>query len=36
MKMQNLIKAENDGKIKAVKVKPGQAVGVDEILIEFE
>jgi biotin carboxyl carrier protein len=36
MKMQNLIKAENDGKIKSVKVKPGQSVGVDEILIEFE
>lgn len=36
MKMQNLIKAESDGKVKAVTVKAGQSVGVDEILIEFE
>ena len=36
MKMQNLIKSEVEGKIKSVKVKAGQAVGVDEILIEFE
>jgi biotin carboxyl carrier protein len=36
MKMQNLIKSETEGKVKSVKVKAGAAVGVDEVLIEFE
>jgi propionyl-CoA carboxylase alpha chain len=36
MKMQNIIRAERDAKIKSVKVKKGQSVAVDEILIEFE
>lgn len=35
MKMQNIIKAELDGKIKKVNVKPGQSVAVDELLIEY-
>lgn len=36
MKMQNMIKSEREGKIKDVKVKKGQSVAVEEILIEFE
>jgi propionyl-CoA carboxylase alpha chain len=36
MKMQNLIRSEKDAKIKSVKVKKGQSVAVDEVLIEFE
>lgn len=36
MKMSNLIKSERSGKIKKVKVKPGDAVAVDAILIEYE
>ena len=36
MKMQNIIRSEKDAKIKGVKVKKGQSVAVDEILIEFE
>uniref|UniRef100_A0A7S3JIY0 Propionyl-CoA carboxylase n=1 Tax=Euplotes harpa TaxID=151035 RepID=A0A7S3JIY0_9SPIT len=36
MKMQNLIKSERAGKIKKVTVKPGDAVAVDAILIEYE
>ncbi len=36
MKMQNVLKAEVDGKVKAVHVKPGDAVAVDELLLEFE
>jgi propionyl-CoA carboxylase alpha chain len=36
MKMQNLIKSERSGKIKKVKVKPGDSVAVDAILIEYE
>lgn len=36
MKMQNILKSERDGKIKSVKVKAGDSVAVDELLIEFE
>lgn len=36
MKMQNIIKSEVDGVIKAVHVKTGASVAVDELLIEFE
>ena len=36
MKMQNIIRAEKEAKIKTVKVKKGQSVAVDEVLIEFE
>jgi propionyl-CoA carboxylase alpha chain len=36
MKMQNLIKSERDGVIRTVKVKTGDSVAVDSILIEFE
>ncbi len=35
MKMQNLIKAERDGVVKAVGVKAGDSVAADEVLIEF-
>lgn len=36
MKMQNILKSERDGKIKAINVKAGDSVAVDELLIEFE
>ena len=36
MKMQNILKSERDGVIKSVKVKAGDSVAVDELLIEFE
>lgn len=36
MKMQNLIRSEKEAKVKTVKIKPGQSVAVDEVLIEFE
>lgn len=36
MKMQNLIKSETQGKVKTVKIKEGDSVAVDEIMIEFE
>jgi propionyl-CoA carboxylase alpha chain len=35
MKMQNIIKAERDGVVKAVNVKPGESVAADEILVEL-
>jgi len=36
MKMQNIIKAERDGVVEQVNVKAGQAVTVDELLIQFQ
>ena len=35
MKMQNIIRAERDGVVKAVGVKAGDSVAADEVLIEF-
>lgn len=36
MKMQNVLRATGTGKVKAVHVKPGQAVAVDEVMMELE
>ena len=36
MKLQNVIRAPTDGKVKSVSVKGGEDVAVDEVLIEFE
>lgn len=36
MKMQNVLRSERDGVIKSIKVKVGDSVAVDEMLIEFE
>ncbi|WP_417482007.1 acetyl-CoA carboxylase biotin carboxylase subunit [Maricaulis sp.] len=36
MKMENVIRAEKDGVIKAVNVEPGASVAADELMIEFE
>ena len=35
MKMQNVLRAPRDGVVKKVNVKPGTAVAVDEVLVEF-
>ena len=35
MKMQNLIRAERDGVVKSIGVKPGDSVAADEVLVEF-
>jgi len=35
MKMQNIIRAERDGAVKAVNAKPGDPVAADEVLVEF-
>ena len=35
MKMQNIIRAERDGVVKAVSAKAGDSVAADEVLIEF-
>lgn len=36
MKMQNIIRAEADGTVKAINVKAGDSVAADEIMVEFE
>ena len=36
MKMENELKAKFDGKVKKVRVKPGQAVEKDEVMVIFE
>ncbi|HEX5377546.1 MAG TPA: biotin/lipoyl-containing protein, partial [Phenylobacterium sp.] len=35
MKMQNIIRAERDGVVKAVGAQAGDSVAADEVLIEF-
>ena len=35
MKMQNIIRAEREGRLKSVEAKPGDSVAADEVLAEF-
>ncbi len=35
MKMENILRAERDGTIKRIRVKPGDSVAVDAVLMEF-
>jgi propionyl-CoA carboxylase alpha chain len=35
MKMENILRAERDGTIKKVHVKPGESVAVDAAILEF-
>ncbi|MBL8447404.1 MAG: biotin/lipoyl-binding protein, partial [Zoogloeaceae bacterium] len=36
MKMENVLKAEQDGKVKKVVASAGSSLSVDEVIIEFE
>ena len=36
MKMENVLKADNDGKVKKIVATPGASLSVDEVIIEFE
>ncbi len=36
MKMENVLKAERDGKVSAIKANPGDILAVDETIMEFE
>jgi len=36
MKMENVLRAERDGVIKAVNVEPGDSLAVDQAILEFE
>jgi propionyl-CoA carboxylase alpha chain len=35
MKMENILRAERDGKVKAVKAAPGDSLAVDAVILEF-
>ena len=35
MKMENILRAERDGIIKKIRVKPGDSVAVDAVIMEF-
>ncbi len=35
MKMENILRAERDGVIKTIRVKPGDSVAVDAVIMEF-
>ena len=35
MKMQNVLRAERDGIVKAIKAKPGDSLAVDAVIMEF-
>jgi len=36
MKMENVLKAEQDGKVKRIVARPGASLAVDEVIVEFE
>jgi propionyl-CoA carboxylase alpha chain len=36
MKMENVLKAEQDGKVKKVVARAGASLAVDEVIVEFE
>ena len=35
MKMENVLRAERDGEVAAVKAAPGDSLAVDEVILEF-
>jgi propionyl-CoA carboxylase alpha chain len=35
MKMENVLRAEQDGVVKALKAKPGDSLSVDQVILEF-
>jgi len=35
MKMENVLRAERDGKVKTIAAKPGDSLAVDAVIIEF-
>ncbi len=36
MKMENVLRAERDGRIAVVRAKPGDSLALDEVILEFE
>jgi propionyl-CoA carboxylase alpha chain len=36
MKMENVLRADRDGRIAKIRAKPGDSLAVDEVILEFE
>jgi propionyl-CoA carboxylase alpha chain len=36
MKMENVLRAERDGRVKQIRVSPGDSLAVDQVILEFE
>ncbi len=36
MKMENVLRAERDGRIARIRVSPGASLAVDDVILEFE
>jgi propionyl-CoA carboxylase alpha chain len=36
MKMENVLRAENDARVKVLLARPGDSLAVDQSIIEFE
>jgi propionyl-CoA carboxylase alpha chain len=36
MKMENVLRAERDGKVKSIKAKKGDSLAVDQVILEFD
>ena len=36
MKMENVLRAERDGKVAKLRAKPGDSLAVDQVILEFE
>ena len=36
MKMENVLRAERDGTVSAIKAVPGDSLSVDQVILEFE
>jgi propionyl-CoA carboxylase alpha chain len=36
MKMENVLRAERNATVKAIKARPGESLAVDAVIMEFE
>jgi len=36
MKMENVLRAERDGRVAKLRAKPGDSLAVDQVILEFE
>jgi propionyl-CoA carboxylase alpha chain len=36
MKMENVLRAERDGRIARIRANPGDSLAVDQVILEFE
>jgi propionyl-CoA carboxylase alpha chain len=36
MKMENVLRAERDGRVARIRANPGDSLAVDQVILEFE